>query len=67
MQPISFLVGSINDDWRSDYPKLYGTPTWMLIDRKGVIRKVVVGQEILTGGWLDGLAPDLRKVMAEGD
>ncbi|MES2942748.1 MAG: TlpA disulfide reductase family protein [Pseudomonadota bacterium] len=66
VKPISFTVGSINDDWRSDYPKLYGTPTWMLLDRKGIIRKVIVGEEVITGGWLDGLESDLKKIVAEG-
>jgi len=65
VKPISFPVGSINDDWRSDYPKLYGTPTWMLLDRKGIIRKVIVGQEVITGGWFDGLESELQKVVAE--
>lgn len=67
VKPISFTVGTINDDWRRDYPNLYGTPTWMLLDRKGVIRKLVVGQEVITGGWLDGLEVDLKKVVAEGN
>ena len=66
VRPISFTVGTINDDWRTDYPKLYGTPTWMLLDRKGIIRKVVVGQEVITGNWLDGLESDLKKIVAEG-
>ena len=66
VKPISFAVGEINDSWRSDYPKLYGTPTWMLLDKKGIIRKVVVGQEVITGGWRDGLEDDLKKVLAEG-
>ena len=66
VRPISFAVGTINDDWRRDYPKLYGTPTWMLLDRQGIIRKLVVGQEVITGGWLDGLASDLKKIVAEG-
>jgi thiol-disulfide isomerase/thioredoxin len=66
VRPISFTVGSINDDWRSDYPKLYGTPTWMLLDRNGIIRKVVVGQEVINGGWADGLEPDLKKIVGEG-
>ncbi len=66
VKPISFPVGSINDDWRSDYPSLQGTPTWMLLDKNGVIRKVIVGREVITGGWLDGLEPDLKNVLAEG-
>lgn len=66
VKPISFPVGSINDEWRSDYPQLQGTPTWMLLDRKGIIRKVVVGREVITGGWLDDLEPDLKKIVAEG-
>ena len=65
VKPISFPVGSINDDWRSDYPALHGTPTWMLLDKKGIIRKVIVGQEVINGGWFDGLESDLKKVVAE--
>lgn len=65
VKPISFPIGSINDSWKSDYPKLYGTPTWLLLDKKGVIRKVVVGQEVINGGWFDGLESDLKKVLAE--
>lgn len=66
VRPISFPVGDINENWRGDYPKLYGTPTWILLDKKGIIRKVVVGQEVITGGWFDGLEDDLKKVLAEG-
>ncbi len=47
-------------------PKIYGTPTWFLVDRNGVIRKVIVGREIITGGWGDGLKGELGKVLAEG-
>jgi thiol-disulfide isomerase/thioredoxin len=65
MKPISYLVGSINDAWMSDYPKLNATPTWMLIDKKGVIRTVIVGKEVISGGWFDGLEGDLKKVIAE--
>ena len=65
VRPISYLVGDINENWRSDYPKLHGTPTWMLLDKKGIIRKVVMGREVITGGWLDGLEDDLKKVVAE--
>lgn len=65
VRPISFLVGDINENWRSDYPKLHGTPTWMLLDKRGIIRKVVMGREVITGGWLDGLEDDLKKVVAE--
>jgi hypothetical protein len=36
-----------------------------LLDRKGVIRKVIVGEEIISGGWGDGLKGDLEKVLAE--
>lgn len=66
VRPISFPVGDINENWRSDYSKLYGTPTWILLDKKGIIRKVVVGEEVITGGWRDGLEDDLKKVLAEG-
>jgi len=65
VKPISFPVGRTNDDWQSDYPKIYGTPTWFLVDRNGVIRKVIVGREIITGGWGDGLKGELGKVLAE--
>lgn len=65
VKPISFPVGSINDNWLKDYPKLYGTPTWLLLDRKGIIRKVIVGQEVISGGFFDGLESDLKKVIAE--
>jgi thiol-disulfide isomerase/thioredoxin len=65
IRPIDYHVGSINDDWRSDYPKVHGTPTWMLIDRKGVIRKVQVGSMTITGGWFDALVSDLKRVIAE--
>jgi thiol-disulfide isomerase/thioredoxin len=65
MKPISYMVGSINDNWMSDYPNLKATPTWMLIDKKGVIRTVIVGKEVISGGWFDGLEGDLKKVIAE--
>lgn len=64
IKPISFPVGSINDDWKSDYPKLRGTPTWMLLDKRGMIRKVVVG-ELSIEGWHDALEGELKKVIAE--
>ena len=63
--PIDYPVGVINDDYRSDYPKLHGTPTWYLIDRNGEIRKVVIGVSSITGGWLDGLKKDLEVALAE--
>jgi thiol-disulfide isomerase/thioredoxin len=65
IKPISFPVGTINDNWRSDYPKINATPTWILLDKKGIVRKVVVGQEVITGGWRDGLEDELKKVLAE--
>ena len=65
VRPISFPVGEINENWYRDYPKLYGTPTWLLLDKKGIISKVVTGREVITGGWLDGLEGDLKKVIAE--
>ena len=37
VKPISFPVGAINESWRLDYPNIYGTPTWLLLDKKGVI------------------------------
>jgi hypothetical protein len=49
----------------NDYPNLKATPTWMLIDKKGVIRTVIVGKEVISGGWFDGLEGDLKKVIAE--
>ena len=64
--PIDYPVGTITDEYRSDYPKLYGTPTWYLIDRKGVIRKVIIGQQTITGGWFDGLKKELETALAEG-
>ena len=63
--PIDFPVGVINDEYRSDYPKLYGTPTWYLIDRNGIIKKVVIGQQTITGGWFDGLKKELETALAE--
>jgi thiol-disulfide isomerase/thioredoxin len=65
IKPITYPVGVINDDWRSDYPKLHGTPTWFLLDKEGVIRKVIVGKQVITGGWFDGLKGDLEKVLKE--
>lgn len=65
MAPIDFPVGVINDEYRTDYPKLYGTPTWYLIDRSGTIKKVVMGQETITGGWFDGLKKELEVALAE--
>lgn len=65
VKPISFVVGSIDESWRTDYPKLKATPTWYLLDKNGVIRKVIVGQEVISGGWLDGLAGELKRVTAE--
>jgi thiol-disulfide isomerase/thioredoxin len=63
--PIDFPVGVINDEYRSDYPKLYGTPTWYLIDRSGVIKKVVIGEQTITGGWFDGLKKELEAALAK--
>lgn len=63
--PVTYPNGKISDDYRSDYPKLHGTPTWYLIDRKGIIRKVVIGQTTITGGWLDGLKKELEAALAE--
>jgi thiol-disulfide isomerase/thioredoxin len=63
--PIDYPVATINDDYRSDYPKLYGTPTWYLIDRKGTIRKMIIGQEVITGGWFDGMKKELETALAE--
>jgi thiol-disulfide isomerase/thioredoxin len=63
VKPITFPVGIINDDWRSDYPRIHGTPTWFLLDQQGVIRKVVVGKQTITGGWLDGLKGEVEKLL----
>src|SRR5215468_2309414 len=63
--PIDYPVATIPDEYRGDYQKLYGTPTWYLIDRKGVIRKVVIGQETITGGWFDGVKKELETALAE--
>lgn len=65
VKPITFPVGTINDEWRSDYPNLKGTPTWFLLDGQGTIRKVIEGQQVITGGWLDGLKGELRKMLPE--
>jgi len=62
--PIDFFVGKITDEYRSDYPKVHGTPTWFLIDRSGIIRKVVVGQSVISGGIFDGLKDDLEAALA---
>ena len=61
VRPISFPVGIINDDWKSDYPSIHGTPTWFLLDKQGVIRKVIVGREIID----EALEGELKKVLAE--
>src|SRR5689334_1369758 len=63
--PIDFPVGVINDEYRSDYPQLYGTPTWYLIDRSGIMMKIVIGQQTITGGWFDGLKEELEVALAE--
>lgn len=60
----SFVVGLIDDQWRNDYPNLKSTPTWYLLDKNGVIRKIIVGKEVISGGWLDGLTPELKKVLS---
>jgi hypothetical protein len=64
--PIDYPVAMITDEYKNDYPKLYGTPTWYLIDRKGVIKKVVIGQQTITGGWFDGVKKELEAALAEG-
>jgi thiol-disulfide isomerase/thioredoxin len=63
VKPITFPVGVINDEWREDYPRIHGTPTWFLLDHQGVIRKVVIGKQTITGGWFDGLKGDLEKLL----
>ena len=63
--PIDYAVATINDEYRSDYPKLYGTPTWYLVDRNGRIKKIVIGEQTITGGWFDGLKKDLETALAE--
>ena len=63
--PIDYPVATITDEYRSDYPKLYGTPTWYLIDRKGTIKKIVIGQQTITGGWFDGVKKELETALAE--
>lgn len=65
VKPITFPVGIINDEWKQDYPKIYYTPTWFLVDRKGVIRKIIIGTEVITAGWFDGLEGELKKVLDE--
>jgi len=42
-----------------------GRTAWYLIDRNGVIRKIVVGQQTITGGWFDGLKRELEDALAE--
>lgn len=63
VKPISFPVGVINEEWRNEYPRIHGTPTWFLLDQQGVIKKVVVGKQTITGGWFDGLKGDLEKIL----
>lgn len=65
VKPISFVVGRIDDNWRADYPQIRGTPTWYLLDKNGVIRKIIVGQDVISGGFFDGLAGELKRVTAE--
>ena len=62
--PIDYPVAKINDDYRSDYPRLMGTPTWYLIDRAGVIRKIIVGEQVINGGWSDGLKREVDALLA---
>ena len=63
--PIDYPVATINNDYKNDYPKLYGTPTWYLVDRKGIIRKIIIGQQVITGIWFDGLKKELETALAE--
>jgi thiol-disulfide isomerase/thioredoxin len=63
--PIDYPIATITDEYRSDYPNLYGTPTWYLINRKGVINKIVIGEQTITGGWFDGLKKELEIALAE--
>ena len=63
--PIDYPVATITDEYQRDYPKLYGTPTWYLIDRKGTIKKIVIGQQTITGGWFDGVKKELEAALAE--
>ena len=67
IKPISYAVGTMNDEWLNEYPKVYATPTWMLVDKKGILRKVITGKEVISGGWFDGLESDLKKVIAENN
>ena len=62
--PIDFAVGKITPEYLNDYPKVHGTPTWYLIDRSGNIRKVIAGQSVISGGWLDGLKDELEAALA---
>ncbi len=62
--PIDFPVGKITANYMNDYPKVYGTPTWYLIDRSGNIRKVIAGQSVISGGWLDGLKDEVEAALA---
>lgn len=63
--PIDYPVAVITDEYRSDYPKLWGTPTWYLIDRAGVIKKIIIGQQLITGGWFDGVKKELEAALKE--
>lgn len=63
--PIDYPIATITDEYRRDYPKLYGTPSWYLIDRKGVIKKIVIGEQTITGGSFDGLKKELEAALAE--
>lgn len=62
--PIDYPVAKITDDYRSDYPKLHGTPSWYLIDRQGVIKKIIIGEQVINGGWFDGLKKELEAALA---
>ena len=41
----AFPGGMIDAAYAANYPNLRGTPTWFLVDRQGVIRKKVIGNE----------------------
>lgn len=67
VKPITFPVGVINEEWRNEYPRIHGTPTWFLLDQQGVIRKVVIGKQTITGGWFDGLKGDLERLLPKAE
>ena len=54
---LAFPGGLIDDTYKANYPNIRGTPTWFLIDRQGIIRKKVVGDEDIRWELEKALAP----------